>query len=71
MKKKSIYEKKSVERNWATAQFSCEKKKKIVFQPCNCIARERAGKKKLYCKRRARMASESVLQDGDCIAALV
>ena len=39
--------KKNAERNWATAQLSCEKKK-FVLQPCNCIARERAGKKK-YC----------------------
>ena len=44
-----IYMKKNkiAERNWATAQLSCEKKKKkFVLQPCNCIVRERAGKKK-------------------------
>ena len=34
---------------------NCIVEKKIVLQPCNCIARERAGKKivlQLYCKRR-------------------
>ena len=39
MKKIYIYEKKSAEQNWATAQLSCEKKK-------NCIATLQ-----LYCKR--------------------
>ena len=52
--KKKLHEKKNVERNWATAQLSCEKKQimycnlAIVLQPCNCIARERAGKKKYF-----------------------
>ena len=53
-KKKLYMKKKSAEQNWATAQFSCEKKK-FVLQHCNCIAREWAGKKivlQLYCKRR-------------------
>ena len=35
--------KKSAERNWATSQLSCEKKKNFVLQPCNCIAREKGA----------------------------
>ena len=60
MKKKKMKKKCSRNLDGLLAKLYCEKK--IVLQPCNCIARERAGKivlqekgvvdLVLYCKRR-------------------
>ena len=44
-RKKKSAQKVQQKRIWATAQLYW-KKKKIVLQSCNCIARERARKKK-------------------------
>ena len=69
-----IIEKKKIffvlQRNWATAQLYCEKKK-FYCKPCNCITRERAGKivVKLYCRRMKIVLQYSGLEGcWNCIA---